>query len=158
MEPVACESVLRDRSLVVGDPLLMAHFDLPATRATPSEARQLVAKTLDSPTAPAGAAAVSYTAQLLVSELVTNAVLHARTGLHLGICADAQTMLFTVTDSNADPLPSTRGAGAPGLRRESGRGLPIVTALASDVGWRRRDDATGKIVWFTLRLPVDDGQ
>ncbi len=159
---MACESVLRDRSLVGGDPLLIAHYDLPATVAAPGQARKLVADTLGGPAAPVGAADTVYTAQLLVSELVTNAVMHARTELHLGISGDAQTLLFAIADGHPDPPP---GAGSPALGfdatavdyEESGRGIAIIVGLADDFGWRRRDDGAGKVMWFTLRLLGTDG-
>lgn len=154
---MACEAVLRDRSLVAGIPLLTAHFDLPASLRAPSRARRLVADTLNGPGAPAGAAELTYTAQLLVSELVTNAVMHARTELHLGVSGDARTLLFTIADGHPDPPPNA-GAAASAVDaadidyEESGRGIAIIVALATDFGWRRRDDGAGKVMWFTLAV------
>ncbi len=159
---MACESVLRDRSLVRGDPLLMVHYDLPATLGAPGQARRLVADTLTGPAAPAGATAETvYTAQLLVSELVTSAVMHARTELHLGISGDAQTLLFAVADGHPDPPPGV----SPALEfdatavdyEEPGRGIEVIVGLADDFGWRRRDDGAGKVMWFTIRVPGSDG-
>jgi anti-sigma regulatory factor (Ser/Thr protein kinase) len=159
---VACESVLRDRSLVAGDPLLTAHFDLSPTRRAPSQARWLVAGVLSGSAAPPGAADVSYTAQLLVSELVTNGLMHARTELHLGISGDARTLLFAVADGHPDLPPDPRTAASTveaadiDYEGESGRGMAIIVGLAADFGWRRRDDDTGKVMWFTLTLPATD--
>ncbi len=158
---MACESVLRDRSLVAGDPLLTAHFDLPATRRAPGLARRLVADMLGGPAAPAGAADLRYAAPLLVSELVTNAVMHARTELHLGISGDARTLLFAVADGHPDPRPGTHPAASTVDPtdidyEESGRGIAIIVGLATDFGWRRRDDGAGKTMWFTLTLPATD--
>ncbi len=159
---MACESVLRDRSLVGGDPRLMAHYDLPATLGAPGQARRLVADTLSGPAAPVGAAVAVYTAQLLVSELVTNAVMHARTELHLGISGDAHTLLFAIADGHPDPPP---GVVSPRVEfdptavdyEESGRGFTIIAGLADDFGWRRRDDGAGKVMWFTLRVSATGG-
>ena len=158
---MVCESVLGDPSLVAGDRLFNVHFDLPATLQAPGRARQLVADTLSGPAAPAGAAEGSYTAQLLVSELVTNAVMHARTNLHLGISGDAHTVLFTIADGHPD-LPPEAGTtaipvNATGIDyEESGRGIAIIVGLATDFGWRRRDDAAGKVMWFTLAVSAAD--
>ena len=154
---MACEAVLRDRSLVAGDPLLTAHFDLSATRRAPSQVRQLVADTLSGGAAPAGATRLIYTAQLLVSELVTNAVMHARTELHLGISGDGRTLLFTITDGHPDPPPDRPSVpatiDATDLDyEESGRGIAIIVELATDFGWRRRDNGAGKVMWFTLDI------
>jgi hypothetical protein len=158
---VACEALLRDRSLVAGDPLLTAHFDLLATTRAPSQARRLVADTLLGPDAPPGAAAVTDTAQLLISELVTNAVMHARTDLHLGVCGDARTLLFAVADGLPDPPRETEASAIGAIDvdyEESGRGIAIIVGLAADFGWRRRQDGRGKVMWFTLDIAVaDDG-
>ncbi len=158
---MACESVLGDRALVAGDRLLTAHFDLPSTRDAPGLARRLVADTLCGAGAPAGAALVSHTAQLLVSELVTSAVVHAGTELHLGISGDAGTLLFAVADAHPDPPPHARTAGSSGGEadvdyQEFERGIEIIVGLAADFGWRRRDGGAGKVMWFTLTLATED--
>ncbi|MFF7971512.1 SpoIIE family protein phosphatase [Streptomyces sp. NPDC007905] len=82
------------------------------------------------------------TAQLLVSEVVTNAVRHGgggRVGLRV-VRTDA--LLFEVTDDEPG-LPAMLGAGP---YDESGRGLRVVTRLAREWG----ASATGhrKTVWF----------
>lgn len=83
--------------------------------------------------------------------------MHARTELHLGITADEQTLLFTIADGHPDPPPITPTAQttvevADVDYDESGRGIAIIVALATDFGWRRRDDDAGKVMWFTLNL------
>jgi anti-sigma regulatory factor (Ser/Thr protein kinase) len=159
-EDVACESVLRDRSLVAGEPLVAAHFDLFPTSRAAGQARRLVAAALAGPSAPRSAAAVGDTAELLVSELVTNAVMHARTDLHVGVCGDERTLLVTVTDGHPDAPPDDRAVatlpdgGAD--YQESGRGIAIIVALASDFGWRHREDGPGKVMWFTLDMTAAD--
>lgn len=87
-------------------------------------------------------------AELLTSELVTNAVLHAGTPVHLTVSDEAEGLRVEVTD---------RSAGAPQRRRYSaeaatGRGLALVEALAS--AWGTRVAAPGKTVWFTLMPDV----
>ena len=39
---------------------------------------------------------------------------------------------------------------------ESGRGIAIIVALATDFGWRRRGDGAGKVMWFTLDIAATD--
>jgi anti-sigma regulatory factor (Ser/Thr protein kinase) len=84
------------------------------------------------------------TAQLLVSELVTNAVLHARPPFVLGIQLEGDQMRIVVTDgSSAHPLARPVHDDTAG-----GRGLPLVEALASTWGWYIA--GLGKSVWFEL--------
>jgi anti-sigma regulatory factor (Ser/Thr protein kinase) len=90
-------------------------------------------------------------AELLVSELLTNAVAaSARCGtttIHLGLASDRQRMLITVRDF---------ALGAPAPRRpsaddDSGRGLQIVSELAEQYGWQPpRDGGPGKVVWILV--------
>ncbi|MGA4845676.1 SpoIIE family protein phosphatase [Streptomyces sp. G5(2025)] len=91
--------------------------------------------------------ALGDTAELLVSELVTNVVRHARSGrLDLRLVR-AGTLLCEVEDD--DPaLPTLLSAG-PG--DEYGRGLRVVSTLAKEWGTSRTD--SGKTVWFELPLP-----
>ncbi|MEW1719943.1 SpoIIE family protein phosphatase [Streptomyces sp. NPDC093109] len=86
------------------------------------------------------------TAELLVSELVTNAVRHARSdrvGLRL-VRTDA--LLCEVTDD--EPAPATLLAA--GRDDESGRGLRVVSGLARE--WGSSSSAHGKTVWFEQAL------
>jgi anti-sigma regulatory factor (Ser/Thr protein kinase) len=88
--------------------------------------------------------------QLVVSELVTNAVLHAATTaailLELSRVGDA--LRVTVSDDSAQ-APQRRDHPFPSAA-ESGRGVEIVDALADRWGTElhRRD---GKTVWCELR-------
>lgn len=91
------------------------------------------------------------TAQVVVSELVTNAVQASR-GLHraviqLSLASDRERLLIFVRDF--DP-------GAPAPRHasdddESGRGLMLVEAISDRFGWYGATDGTpGKVVWAIL--------
>ncbi|MFI6698167.1 SpoIIE family protein phosphatase [Streptomyces sp. NPDC050509] len=87
------------------------------------------------------------TAELMVSELVTNAVNHARSrrvGLRL-VRTDA--LLCEVLDD--EPAPATLLSA--GRSDEFGRGLRVVSALARE--WGSSSSAHGKTVWFEQALP-----
>jgi serine phosphatase RsbU (regulator of sigma subunit) len=86
------------------------------------------------------------TAQLLVSELVTNALVHGAGSLGVRLIK-GRTLLCEVHDDGAD-MPHLRHADA---TDESGRGLQLVHHLAERWGTHRT--ATGKIVWVEQRLP-----
>lgn len=92
--------------------------------------------------------AVGETAELLVSELVTNAVRHARGGrVELRLVRSGATLICEVEDED-HTLPTLLNAG-PG--DEFGRGLRIVSVLAKEWGTSRT--ASGKTVWFELGPP-----
>jgi anti-sigma regulatory factor (Ser/Thr protein kinase) len=83
-------------------------------------------------------------AELLTSELVTNAVLHARSKLTLDVRLRRDILRIAVTDTGeAMPTPTIPAAG-----NEGGRGLHLLAALARDWGVQPR--AQGKTVWFEL--------
>jgi PAS domain S-box-containing protein len=86
------------------------------------------------------------TACLLVSEILTNAVHHARTPIGLRLHHTTSEIVTEVTDDSTH-LPRRR---LPGPDDENGRGLMLVDALASD--WGSRPAETGKTVWFTLAV------
>jgi anti-sigma regulatory factor (Ser/Thr protein kinase) len=96
--------------------------------------------------------AVTDTAELLLSELMTNAYRHAKVPAGREIWARCvvteDRIRVTVTDAN-DTLPTP---GMALLDDESGRGLTLVTALADNWGAERRECGIGKEVWFELAL------
>ncbi len=84
---------------------------------------------------------------LLISELVTNAVLHARadgSGLALSLEFRGRMLRIEVHDGDLrGPQPRT-----PSVLDESGFGFVLVNALADD--WGVRQTAAGKAVWAEL--------
>lgn len=112
---------------------------LPPDTQSPWRARRFVAETLGDAT-PTVAEVVS----LLVSEIVTNAVLHARTEVHVSIEHGEDMVRVEVADecvSGPSMRPVTRQAA-------TGRGLQLVEQLADRWGTEPRDG--GKVVWFEL--------
>ncbi len=94
-------------------------------------------------------------AQLLVTEVVTNAVLHGRGEITLMVRVDAPRIGVAVADSGED-LP-VKSRGTPSPSQPSGRGLMIVDALASVWGVTPNPDPSpGKIVWFELQPQSTD--
>ncbi|MFF2101169.1 ATP-binding protein [Streptomyces sp. NPDC058202] len=87
---------------------------------------------------------------LVVSELVTNAVLHAGGADALRLRRKATVLRVEVEDSgHGEPAPRTpHRAGRPG-----GHGMFIVQRLSLDWGVRRTADRPGKTVWAELPAP-----
>ncbi|MET9551835.1 SpoIIE family protein phosphatase [Streptomyces sp. NPDC006645] len=85
-------------------------------------------------------------AELMVSELVTNAVRHARIR-HVGLrLVRNDALLCEVTDD--EPAPASLLGAKPD--DEFGRGLRVVSRLAR--GWGSSSTAQGKTVWFEQAL------
>lgn len=100
------------------------------------------------------------TVELVVSELVTNAVhasvdhdgrprYSAEYGLacvHLRLSTDGRAVLVEVWDENAT-LPALT---EPGLADEGGRGLMLVDSLTERWGWSLAPSGRGKTVWALI--------
>ncbi|WP_326807605.1 ATP-binding SpoIIE family protein phosphatase [Streptomyces sp. NBC_01775] len=92
--------------------------------------------------------ALGDTAELLVSELVTNALRYGEGNIRLRLMLD-RTLVCEVWDA---------GQVQPRRRRahdtdEGGRGLQLVDLLSS--GWGSRRTPTGKAVWFQMPRPEE---
>ena len=92
-------------------------------------------------------------ATLLLSELVTNALLHARTSTTVRVADDGSRLRVEVSDSGrtaAHPFPRPV-AGPPEEHGENGRGLQIVALLATRWGVQQNGHGVpGRTVWFEL--------
>jgi PAS domain S-box-containing protein len=113
---------------------------LAATRDSARRARRFITEKLQS----LGLADLVDAAQVAVSELVTNGVLHARTPLVVSVAEIRDGVRVGVRDGNAE-LPVPRDYGRDAI---TGRGLTLVAALTDSVGVE--PDGDGKTVWFTL--------
>jgi anti-sigma regulatory factor (Ser/Thr protein kinase) len=116
-------------------------MELPADRTAPSRARRFVADTLASWNV---SREVVADAVLLVSELVTNALLHARSAPSVELTRTDGRIRVVVFDDS--PLAPRRRYYA--TTAVTGRGIALVDALASRWGTER--DGDGKFVWFEL--------
>ena len=87
-------------------------------------------------------------AALLTSELVTNAVIHARTRFSVAVLLDSSVTSVTVEVSDGSfEMPRSEGAE---IDDDRGRGLALVGRLSSR--WGCRPEAEGKTVWFALDI------
>jgi GAF domain-containing protein len=84
-------------------------------------------------------------ALLLVTELVTNAVVHAGTEIELHV-ETSDGLRIEVVDRSPGSLPVVKPA--PSEAREGGRGVFLLDALATQ--WGTRHFGEGKSVWFEL--------
>jgi PAS domain S-box-containing protein len=123
----------------------VATWDLPADPAIVASARRQVAERL----ANWGLHDAAFTTELVVSELVTNAIRHAQSPIQLRLIRD-RTLICEVSDGSST---------APHLRRarafdEGGRGLLLVSRLA--LRWGSRQTPHGKTIWAEQALPGPD--
>lgn len=125
----------------------VANWLLAAQPVTVTRARRLVEQTL----AGWGLSALGEVAQLLATELITNAIRYATRPIELRLLRTG-TLLCEVRDDD-HYLPVLREAG--GLD-ENGRGLFLVSRLARNWGVSRTTH--GKVVWFELDLGAEEGR
>ncbi|MFJ5531857.1 SpoIIE family protein phosphatase [Streptomyces sp. NPDC093261] len=125
----------------------IASWTFPSDPAIVATARTLVDRQLAS----WGLGSLSFTTELVISELVTNAIRYARGTIQVRLIRD-RTLICEVTDGSS---------AAPHLRHsratdEGGRGLLLVAQLAHRWGTRRTD--RGKTIWAeqTLESEPDD--
>jgi anti-sigma regulatory factor (Ser/Thr protein kinase) len=91
-------------------------------------------------------------AELLVSELVTNAVLYGRAAITLRVNVDPPGIGIAVHDRGDDAIDVA--ADRPDPNAPGGRGLLIVRAIATAWGVTPSDPPPGKTVWFRLEPAV----
>lgn len=115
------------------------HWQLPADRRSVGRARHAVLSTCA-----AWGIEETQGVELVVSELVANAVVHGRgkVGLHLAVTGRG--LRIEVSDSNPTPPATRRGRLGP----MGGYGMHIVSRLA-DWGWQPSGE--GKVVWAVVR-------
>ncbi|MDQ8707151.1 SpoIIE family protein phosphatase [Streptomyces sp. LHD-70] len=132
--------LVRTREL---DSSQVTEWELPAERVAAGRARDLATRQLHH----WGLEELSFATELVVSELVTNAVRYAEGPIQVRLIRD-RTLLCEVAD---------RGHTSPHLRHsgeedEGGRGLFIVAQLVQR--WGTRYTRSGKTIWTEQALPA----
>ncbi|MEU3841030.1 SpoIIE family protein phosphatase [Streptomyces sp. NPDC028635] len=133
--------VARTRAL---DPGHVTTLDLPQHAAAVAGARRHTSETLTA----WGLEELSFATELIVSELVTNAIRYGRSPIQLRLILQS-TLTCEVFDANST---------SPHLRHartfdEGGRGLLLVAQLADR--WGTRHSREGKVIWAEQRLPAE---
>ncbi|MFE7834609.1 SpoIIE family protein phosphatase [Streptomyces sp. NPDC057474] len=126
------------------DPRRIATWELPADPARVSEVRSAALRQL----ADWGLDEAAFAAELMLSELVTNAIRHGAGPIRVRLLRD-RSLICEVSDTSST---------APHLRRaattdEGGRGLFLVAQLSQS--WGTRYTPEGKVIWAECGL--DDG-
>jgi anti-sigma regulatory factor (Ser/Thr protein kinase) len=95
--------------------------------------------------------------ELLVSELVTNAVKttagnNDQAAICLQLSGDNTRVLIEVWDADPQPpvLKDLGEDGTPDPQEEGGRGLCLIAALSTRWAWYLTEKPTGKVVWCEL--------
>ncbi|MFE2537800.1 SpoIIE family protein phosphatase [Streptomyces sp. NPDC059371] len=123
-------------------PSNVATWDIPADPALVAPIRKQVADQLER----WSLTVATFTAELVVSELVTNAIRYGEPPIRLRLIHDTEILICEVSDSSHT---------APHLRRaktfdEGGRGLLLVAQLTQR--WGSRHTPEGKTIWAELSL------
>jgi PAS domain S-box-containing protein len=124
----------------------VATWDIPADPALVAPIRKQVVAQL----ATWELTEAAFTAELVVSELVTNAIRYGARPIRLRLIHDASTLICEVSDTNHS---------APHLRRaktwdEGGRGLLLVAQLTQR--WGSRHTTDGKTIWAEITLVEEE--
>ncbi|GGO75075.1 ATP-binding protein [Nonomuraea cavernae] len=94
-----------------------------------------------------GSECVTFDAQLVVSELVTNAMRHGGGAIQLRLISHGPELACVVSDfSQTTPI-----AASPDVHAEFGRGLRLVEALSAAWGWIIPNGPC-KYVWAVLAV------
>ncbi|MEV8546521.1 SpoIIE family protein phosphatase [Streptomyces sp. NPDC051572] len=133
--------IARTRSL---DAAQVATWDIAQDPATVAQARKLASDQLVT----WGLEELSFVTELVVSELVTNAIRYAKPPIELRLIHD--TSLISEVSDASNTSPHLRRAR---VFDEGGRGLLLVAQFAQRWGTRHTPD--GKTIWAEQTLPAD---
>ena len=117
-----------------------------AFSSTPASARD-ARRFVDTVLTDTGRGDLAYTATMLVSELVANAVLHTSTPIEVVVDQVGDRVRVEVHDGSSQ-LPVRKHYST---MSGTGRGLMLVERMASE--WGAEATGGGKVVWFELDVP-----
>lgn len=109
-----------------------------------------------------GLGVVADTVELVVSELVTNAVKISQAFDHqppvvLGMSGNDHQALIAVWDASGEPVHGPASEDVwPDADAESGRGLLLVDTLSTHWGAYSYGNGHGKVVWSLVAVPAAD--
>jgi PAS domain S-box-containing protein len=132
---------------VVRDTAVQRSISLPASPSSPGSARRFLRELLSE----TGHDAWVEAAELAVSEVVTNAVLHAHTDVEVTALVTDEQVRVQVRD-HSPVLPAQRDYDS---HATTGRGLDLVAAMTAAHGVDSLG-AEGKVIWFTVAGSVAD--
>jgi anti-sigma regulatory factor (Ser/Thr protein kinase) len=127
-----------------------SYLEFAALPAVPSCARLHTKNVL----AEWGLSSISDDAELVTSELATNALLASPSAgespavIRLWLLSDGSQFIVVVWDASRQPPVPVQAQ----VTAEHGRGLRLVAELCSDWGWYGCPDIGGKCVWVQFRL------
>lgn len=130
-----------------GVALLEREVTLPPDSDSPRAARRVVRATI----ADAGEASWLDAAELAVSEVVTNVVLHAHTTIDLAVVVYPERFCVEVRDRNP-VTPTARGYDN---EASTGRGMALVAAVTTACGVHSLGP-DGKVIWFCIGGTPDE--
>jgi anti-sigma regulatory factor (Ser/Thr protein kinase) len=133
---------MRERTSRAREETVQVVSRFPAEPASASAARHFVrAELCDWPID------VVFTTELLISEVVTNAVLHAHSSVEV-VLSDLDGELRVEVTDESDVLPLL--VEPMSSSDDHGRGLPMVRDLSDN--WGIVENHSGKTVWFSLPI------
>ena len=140
--PIAKDLVSARVMLEHRPPQVRRHHDLPMHPSAAASGRMLVREACTAWAVPPD---VCETAEMVASELVSNAVEHAHTTSRLTITYTGAVVRVSVRDYRPTPIPRPRPID---IGAHRGRGLHLVAALAQAWSVDRHPD--GKTIWASL--------
>lgn len=150
MDAVVPDHPVDDVTLLVArthalHPHRIATWDLPADPARVSDVRAAASRKLSD----WGLDEVAFATELVLSELVTNAIRYGTEPIQVRLIHD-RTLICEVSDASST-APHLRHAAT---TDEGGRGLFLVAQLAQ--AWGTRYNARGKAIWAECALEAPD--
>jgi anti-sigma regulatory factor (Ser/Thr protein kinase) len=91
-------------------------------------------------------------AEIIVAELASNAVVHARSPFRVSISRTKSEIKLSVRDASTVPPAQPNGNLGITAGRQGGRGISMVASLS--VTWDTQREADGKTIWATMTRSV----